>query len=493
MKKSIYSLLVLMFSLISSLINAQDWEQMGSDINGEHKEDHCGYAVSVNDDGTIVAIGTPEADVDYGTRAGNVIVYKFNAGAWEKIGNTINGSGYIKLGSAVSLNSDGTVVAIGIEDYSNISYNCGAVSIYKNNNGTWTQVGSDIAGEGDEDHLGTSVSINSDGSIVVMGAPYHDHNSKDEGQVRVFKNYSGAWGQIGYDILGENEEDEFGTSVSINSDGTIIACGAPNNDANGTNSGVVKVYEYTNGTWTQIGNDITGNDKNYIGQSVSLSNDGTIVAIGGTLSYGSSGVVRMYKYDGSSWNQIGNDIPSEYSLGFSVSLNSDGTIVAAGGPEYGSTYNKSGLVRVYKNNNNTWTQIGTDIEGSSSYAELGYSVSLSASGSVVAAGAPFYTGAESYCGRAKIFSNSTVTYVKKESKIKPFDIYPNPTSGLVNMDFTTSGIHKIAISDITGRTMFEKTGKNQHETLDLSNLKKGAYIVIITADNKRYINKIIKK
>jgi hypothetical protein len=102
---------------------------MGSDINGEHKEDHCGYAVSVNDDGTIVAVGTPEADVSYGTRAGNVIVYKFNAGVWEKIGNPINGSGYIELGSAVSLNSDGTIVAIGVQDYSNINYQCGAVSI----------------------------------------------------------------------------------------------------------------------------------------------------------------------------------------------------------------------------------------------------------------------------------------------------------------------------------------------------------------------------
>ena len=493
MKNLVYFLLVLMFSLMSSLINAQDWEQMDSDINGEHKEDHCGYAVSVNDDGTIVAVGTPEADVSYGTRAGNVIVYKFNAGVWEKIGNPINGSGYIELGSAVSLNSDGTIVAIGIQDYSNANYNCGAVSIYKNNNGTWSQIGSDISGSGVEDHLGKSVGINSDGSIVVMGAPFHDHTSTNQGQVRIFKNFNGSWGQIGYDIYGENEKDEFGTSVSINSDGTIIACGAPNNDANGINSGAVKVYKNINSTWTQMGSDIIGEDRDYFGRSVSLSDDGTVVAVGGNRELGMYNVVRIYKYNGSSWIKIGDDIPHSASIGFSVSLNSDGTIVAAGGPKFGTTSSESGLVRVYKNISNTWTQIGTDIEGSSNYARLGYSVSLSADGSVVVAGAPFYTGAEYYCGRTKIFSNATVTNIKNESKNKQFDMYPNPTSGLVNMDFSTSGIHRVIVSDITGRTLFEKAGKHQHETVDLSNLKKGVYIITIVVDDERYIDKIIKK
>ena len=123
---------------------------------------------------------------------------------------------------------------------------------------------------------------------------------------------------------------------------------------------------------------------------------------------------------------------------------------------------------------------------------MGYSVSISANGSVVAAGAPFYSGAESYCGRAKIFSNSTVTNVKKESENKQFNIYPNPTSGLLNIDSSASCIHKITISNITGRTLFEKTGKHQHETLNLSNLKKGVYIIKITTDDKRYVNKIIK-
>ena len=49
----------------------------------------------------------------------------------------------------------------------------------------------------------------------------------------------------------------------------------------GKNSGTVKVYEINSGSWEQIGSDIYG-EKNgdSSGGSVSLSNDGTIVAIG---------------------------------------------------------------------------------------------------------------------------------------------------------------------------------------------------------------------
>ena len=46
--------------------------------------------------------------------------------------------------------------------------------IYENNNGTWTQIGSDIDGESYSDESGWSVSLSSDGSVVAIGARYND-------------------------------------------------------------------------------------------------------------------------------------------------------------------------------------------------------------------------------------------------------------------------------------------------------------------------------
>lgn len=63
--------------------------------------------------------------------------------------------------------------------------------------------------------------------------------------------------QIGQDIYGEASIDGSGHSVSLSSNGTIVAVGARNNDGNGSNSGHVRVYEYdsVSEVWTQMGDD----------------------------------------------------------------------------------------------------------------------------------------------------------------------------------------------------------------------------------------------
>ena len=63
----------------------------------------------------------------------------------------------------------------------------------------------------------------------------------DAGHVRVYKNVSGTWTQVGSDIDGEVANDESGYSVSLSSDGSIVAIGAYLNDGNGTSSGHVRV------------------------------------------------------------------------------------------------------------------------------------------------------------------------------------------------------------------------------------------------------------
>ena len=55
-------------------------------------------------------------------------------------------------------------------DNDGTSSDAGHVRIYENNNGTWTQIGSDKDGEAYYDHSGWSVSLSSDGSVVAIGA-----------------------------------------------------------------------------------------------------------------------------------------------------------------------------------------------------------------------------------------------------------------------------------------------------------------------------------
>ena len=71
--------------------------------------------------------------------------------------------------------------------------------------------------------------------------------------MRVYQFINGSWSQIGNDIDGEAAEDYFGTSVSLSDNGKVLAVGAIKNDgANGDDSGHARVYQYIDNSWSQI-------------------------------------------------------------------------------------------------------------------------------------------------------------------------------------------------------------------------------------------------
>ena len=444
MIKKIFSLLVALFVSFTTF-QAQTWTQIGADIYGEATADQLGYSVSLSSDGSVVAIGAPDND-ENGNKSGHV-------------------------------------------------------RVYKNTSGTWTQIGVDIDGEAASNFSGHSVSLSSDGSVVAIGAIGNDDNGIDAGHVRVYKNISGTWTKIGADINGEAVNDFSGYSVSLSSDGLIVAIGAINNEGNGFMAGHVRVYQSQAGTWTQIGADIDGEAaKDWSGYSVSLSSDGSIVAIGAYRNDGNgidAGHVRVYKNLSGTWTQIGADIDgeaaSDYS-GKSVSLSSDGSVVAIGAYDNNGNGNRSGHVRVYKNTSGTWTQIGADIDGEAADDVSGNSVSLSSDGSIVAIGAMYNDGNGSEAGQVRIYKFGLSSGITDQTANQAgILIYPNPTSGMIHFDFTENNIEKIIISDITGKVIIEKPVSQLNENVDLSNHSNGIYIIEIHTDKHVFSSKVIKE
>ena len=183
-----------------------------------------------------------ELQVYNGTSWTNFIGGTRTSSVRAQIGSDIDGEAASdQSGYSVSLSSDGSIVAIGAYLNDGNGSNAGHVRVYENVSGTWTQVGSDIDGEAGVDFSGWSVSLSSDGSILAIGAPYNAGNGASSGHVRVYENVSGTWTKVGSDIDGEAASDQSGYSVSLSSDGSIVAIGAINNDGNGGNAGHVRV------------------------------------------------------------------------------------------------------------------------------------------------------------------------------------------------------------------------------------------------------------
>jgi hypothetical protein len=337
--------------------NGSSWVQRGSDIDGEAEGDFSGYSVSVSADGSVVAIGAFNNDGN-GDTAGHVRIYAWNGADWVQRGSDIDGeTAWDSSGWAVSLSSDGLVVAIGAYRNDGTANSAGHVRVYVWDGSTWVQRGSDIDGEAYDDASGVSVSLSADGSVVAIGAQRNDGNGSDAGHVRLYAWNGSSWVQRGSDIDGEAAGDLSGASstVSLSADGSVVAIGAQRNDGNGSDAGHVRLYAWNGSSWAQRGSDIDGEAAgDASGASVSLSADGSVVAIGagGNDGNGSdAGHVRLYAWNGSSWVQRGSDIDGEAAgdeSGASVSLSADGSVVAIGAFRNDGTGQNAGHVRIFK-------------------------------------------------------------------------------------------------------------------------------------------------
>ena len=69
---------------------------------------------------------------------------------------------------------------------------------------------------------------------------------------------SSSWVQRGSDIDGEARNDDSGYAVSLSDDGAVVAIGGLENDANGADSGHVRVHAWDGTSWNQRGQDIDG-------------------------------------------------------------------------------------------------------------------------------------------------------------------------------------------------------------------------------------------
>ena len=131
------------------------------------------------------------------------------------------------------------------------------------------------------------------------------------------------------------------------------------------------------------------------------------------------------------WKQIGSDLVGEATgdgFGFTgISLSSNGSILAVGASTNDGNGTDSGHVRIFENINNSWTQVGSDIDGENAYDQSGVSVDLSNDGSIVAIGAwhnddtgsdlPGYARANYPNGQVRIYQNKNGSWTQVGSEI----------------------------------------------------------------------------
>ncbi len=467
MKLSLF-LLAVLGPAFCSFTNAQS--QLGQPIDGTKASENFGTSVSVS--GNRVAIGAVDHQVG-SVIAGLVQVHELRGDRWVQLGQDLNGvddSG--EYGSSVSLRGDRLAVG---EPYGNSAgLESGRVRVYDLVAGTWRQVGQDIDGAAAADELGSRVSLS--GALLAVGAPGAD----TAGQVKIFEFVEGTWRQIGATINGEVRGDNSGSALSL--DGNRLAIGARDNEGNGLTSGHTRVFELRAGAWVQLGGDIDGESAgDRSGYSVSL--DGDRVAIGaiGNADAGIlAGHVRVYQYVNGAWVQLGQDLDGEAAgdrSGYSVSLQGDR--LAVGAIQNAGNGSKSGHVRLYQLINSTWVQIGRDIDGAAPGDLNGRSVDLD--GRLLAVGA---AQSNASAGQVRVYDLGGLTSVRREVPAWAVNLrlYPNPLSaGTIQVAGVPAGEEPyfFRVVDALGRMQGEGWVSNTPALPELT-LAAGVYQVIVT-------------
>ena len=331
--------------------------------------DYFGWQVAISADGNYAIVGARGEDTG-ALSAGAAYIFVRSGSTWTqqaKIQASNKGESD-EFGYSVSINSDGTYVIVGAntEDGSTNTINdAGAAYIFTRSGSTWTeQAILRASNAGAYDYFGESVSINSDATYAVVGAWYENTT----GAMYVFTRSGSTWTQQAGPLRATDfgADDRFGKNLSINGDGTYIIIGAHTEAPGGvSNGGAAYIWVRSGSSWTHqqklTASDVATNY--YFGEGVAISSDGNYAIVGAVRSLASgldAGAAYVFTRSGSTWTEQAilttSDTQLYDNIGRSVSINSDGTfaIVCAPGEDTGGS--DAGAAYVFTRSGSTCTQ-----------------------------------------------------------------------------------------------------------------------------------------
>jgi hypothetical protein len=280
------------------------------------------------------------------------------------------------------------------------------------------------ADPGASDNYGYAVAISSNGLVMAVGAPFWDGGTyTDQGCVYIYDWSGSAWVARGSVIVAGDvaaNGDEFGSSVALSADGTVLAVGAPKRNDTYTDQGGLYIYDWSGSAWSQRGSTIVPSAPGpyyYWGTSVALSDDGTVLAYGSPVSY----QVYVYDYSGGAW--VYRSVIAAAFGGAAVAMSGSGSVIAIGAPGKDTSFTDDGGVYIYDWSGSAWAVRGSLLRAadSTNYGRFGVGLALSTDGLTLAVGAYNFTGVADYRGGVYLFDYAGGTWVKRGSTIVSTD------------------------------------------------------------------------
>lgn len=324
----------------------------GSDLSNTSLKD---LVVSLSGDGSVLAYGLPHGSFKGNRKAGVVYVFHWDGGSWTARGESLGGDGPERFaGQSISLNVDGSVIALGVpateaggslfwegswrpaadalpdtnKTQERLANHSGYVHVYEWNLAStmWELRGAPLGSMLDARQqqlsssvsTGQAVSLSWDGNTVAYGEPFHSSEAQSRvGAVHVAVWDGSAWWPKGERMLGETQCRNAGSLVSLSGSGSVVAFGG---------GGCVVTYSFSTplGLWQKRGGQLVNTSHpTYDGAgrySLTLSRDGGTLAYlvphnqltdAGGGNWSSPGAVRIFSWADQTWKKKGEIIGKE--------------------------------------------------------------------------------------------------------------------------------------------------------------------------------------
>lgn len=207
-----------------------------------------------------------------------------------------------------------------------------------------------------------------------------------------------------------------GQVVSISDDGKIIASSAP---GYGDASGAVYVLNRSTGVWVveKIIRPFTIAGT-YSGRGLALSPDGEILCIGTPAHNSNRGVVHVYKRNNGAWTLNSTlyqnvQVPGD-AFGETIAISRDTSTIAVASPSAKRNSYEAGAVSVFEWNGSTYVQKWFYLELTPWPSRFGKSLAISDDGSIIVGGAPAYNASKGFIRLLKktdgVWAEKTILY-----------------------------------------------------------------------------------
>lgn len=346
--------------------------------------DMFGASVAISADGSTAVVGAQ----NHAGGEGAVYIYARHKKHWKLTTEMAdpNGTASDYFGISVAIAADASSIIVGADG---TNQNTGVAYIFTRHGKKWRQSGQISASDGATwSYFGEQVVLSLDGSTAVIGS-YGAKNG--QGSAYVFAHKGGKWKQTAKLTASDGAPvDQFGTTVAITDDGSTIVVGASSKPA-GDAVGAAYVFARDGKKWTQSAelNDPDGTAGDEFGYSVAIAGDGSLVAVGAKGVSSAQGTAYLFAPQDGSWAQVSqvnaSDGTAGDSFGASVRTTSNGSVLAVGATGHDGTI---GAEYVFVKHGKKWKQVSELAPSDGASSDLfGLTAAMTPSGSTLVVGA----------------------------------------------------------------------------------------------------------